>query len=161
MDIITSDFENFEDNINRVKDKYDYIFIDFTGSLNVKGLTFEIFKLIDTIVVPTRVDADDIRSNFEFCFSFLEPYSEECSFVFYFIFNQVENVKGGDLTKVERYKNFLKNENVNYFDNFILKRKSLSKYMYDNKNGENSTILPIKMDKNLLNLAKELKQKIL
>lgn len=161
VEIIKSTPENFENTINEVKENYDYIFIDFTGSLNVAGFEIRIFKFINIVIVPTRVDSDDIRSNFEFCFSFLKPLSKTYDFNFYVIFNQVENVKGGDLAKVANFRDFLASQKMNCFEHFILKRKAFAKHIYKEKNGESSTILLPKMDKNLMDLVEEFNQKIL
>lgn len=161
VEIIKSTPQDFENTISKVKENYNYIFIDFTGSLNVAGFNVDIFKFIDTVIVPTRVDSDDIRSNFEFCFSFLKPLSKTYDFDFYVLFNQVENVRGGDLAKFSNFRDFLASQKMRCFEHFILKRKAFAKHAYKEKNGESSTILPPKMDKNLMDLMEEFNQKIL
>ena len=160
VDILSSEPQELERRIDEHKKNYDYIFLDFTGSLNVKGLDFGIFGKMDNVIVPTRVAPDDVRSNFEFCLKILNPLKLKYNFNYFVIFNMVENTKV-DIKRLEMLQNFCQKNGINFFKNFIFKRKIYERHCHNNGGGKNSTILPIHLDIMINNLHKEARKIIL
>lgn len=155
VDVLGCKPEQLREKLQESK-QYDYVFIDFTGSLNIKGFNFEIFEQINMLIVPTRIAPDDIRSNFEFCSKILNPLKSKFNFNFYILFNMIENTSV-DLRKLDILKDFCKRNQFNFFQKCIHKRKSYERYYYNNGGGFNSTILPIP-DASLGKLTDEFKK---
>ena len=135
--------ENLLSVIETNKDSYEFCIVDFTGSLNTKGVDEKMFSAIDLIVVPTRVGFNDIRSNLEFCTEILDDIQKSYGFKYYVFFNHVEN-NIGDKKRVSQIVAFLKQNEIMCFENIFYKRKKYEKFSKDYHDAEYSTILPLK-----------------
>lgn len=152
--ILSAKPHNLSEQMDALKEEYEYILVDFTGSLNVDGFDENLFSKFQHIVVPTRVDPNDIRSNFEFYFKMIIPLQEKLDFKYHFLFNMVENHKG-DLGRLTFYKDFCKEKNIHFFETILHKRKRYAQYGFESKTGELSTIIPPAFDEHILDFYNE------
>lgn len=152
--------ENLLSLIETNKNSYEFCIVDFTGSLNTKGIDKKMFSVVDMIIVPTRVDINDIRSNLEFCNKILERLKNLCNFEYHVFFNAVEN-NIGDKKRVQNVRDFLKKYQMNCFDNIFYKRKKYSKPPKDYADGEYSTFLPLPLTEETEKIKTEFLEKVL
>lgn len=146
------DFPIIKSKLQTFVGKYDLIFLDFPGSLNIHTNTLLLLKELDYIFIPFYVDQNNSNSTFKFVNALKELKGKKLIKAdFYMFFNRYNGEKGKNGNLFEDARNVLLKNNYPLLNNVIYESSEVERY---------STIIPLKPSasrKNTYHLLEEVK----
>lgn len=149
LDIFKS-YDEIQKEMNYFIGRYDYVFIDFPGSLLLQQNTIKMLKALDYLFIPFYADQNTSMSTIKFLDS-LTTHKDNGSIKgdFYVFLNRFADVNGKNGANFQAYKQFLSFK-YNLLDNVV----------YENTEVErSSTIIPFKISharKSLSRISEEI-----
>lgn len=115
---IKDDFNNIFESLERLKKKFDYIFLDFPGSLVLHDNTLRLLKYLDWIFVPLYVDVNNFNSTMEFI-SALKDLKDKGKIngSFRVFFNRYSKVK--NTSQFEEVSKYLDNKGITLMQSYV------------------------------------------
>ena len=146
------DFDIIKSKLKTFEGKYDFIFLDFPGSLNIHNNTLLLLKELDYIVIPFYVDQNNSNSTFKFLNALKDLKGRKKIKAEYFMFfNRYSGERGKNGVLFEEARNVLVKNNYPILKNVIYESSEIERY---------STIIPLKPSaaiKNTYHLLEEVK----
>lgn len=135
MSIFHGSLKDFTKDIDKLKEHFEYIYLDVVGTLNTDGLNSALLSKIDLIVIPTTLDDIALASTYPFIQA-IEKYKSKYNYQYCVLFNKVSRVT----KQLNDVKDNFDDVGVSYFDTLIRDHKYYAdSYILDTKN-KRSTI---------------------
>lgn len=130
------DFSLIQNKLKSFIGKYDFVFLDFPGSLNIHVNTLLLLKELDFIFIPYYVDKNNSNSTFKFLNSLKEIKTKKMIKADYHIFFNRYNGEGGKNSFLfKEAREILTTNNYPILNNVIYDSSEIERY---------STIVPLK-----------------
>jgi chromosome partitioning protein len=146
---LSEDFDSIESKINKLKEDYDVVFLDFPGSLNLHINTLLILKMLDVIFIPYYADQNGNSSTMKFIKGLIDlKKNKKIHANFHVLFNRYQKVKNNENFKDSR--EFFITNNISLLNNVVYESTEVERY---------STIIPLKpsnSEKNISHIAEEI-----
>ena len=124
---LKADFNTINAKINKVLDHFDYVFVDFPGSLLINDNALRLLKLIDYIFIPLYVDKNSYDSTIEFYKSLADlKEKNEIKGKSYLFFNKYSKRKNTSI--FNSVKVFFEKRNIPLLKSVIYNYVSLEDY---------------------------------
>lgn len=142
MDVFQGPIIDFKKSVEKLKNLYEYTFVDVVGTVNTSEFDEEFLGMFDYIIVPTTSKFESFRSTLEFVNKIIHPFYKNNTIGNYSILlNDV------DLKQQSEYKELitaLESANYKVFKNVVNSREKYIRFYLDVKtrSGSLSTIFP-------------------
>lgn len=126
------------ENIELIKNNYDFTIVDVVGSINIEDFNDDFLNCFDYIIVPINTDFEPMRSTLDFVQTVIIPSSKKFNFKYDIVLNNIHYSK-------ENYSKglveILKNNGINILNTLIGQKDKYKKYKFDEASGMYSSLL--------------------
>jgi cellulose biosynthesis protein BcsQ len=137
------DFAIIKQKLDSLNGKYDFVFLDFPGSLNIHSNTILLLKELDYIFIPFYVDKNSRSATFKFAHSLKELKGKGMLKAdFHLFFNQFNGYTGKNGSSFKVMRDFMESKKYPLLKNAIYSSPEIERY---------STIVPIKVGAGIKN----------
>ncbi|POS00911.1 cellulose biosynthesis protein BcsQ [Flavobacterium croceum DSM 17960] len=139
--IYKGDLGSFIDkHADKLKSLYQYTILDVVGTVNTEGMSLDLFKKIDYIIIPMSTNFETVRSTLDYVRLIIAPLAYKNEFEYKILLNDVPS---NQTTDVAHIKDSLRQMNYSFFDTIINSReKYVRMNIHYRKDGILSTLLP-------------------
>jgi cellulose biosynthesis protein BcsQ len=130
------DFGTIKKKLDSFNGKYDFVFLDFPGSLNIHTNTVLLLKELDYIFIPFYVDKNSRSATFKFVHSLKELKEKRMLKAdFYLFFNMFNGYAGKNGANFKVMRDFMESKKYPLLKNSVYNSSEIERY---------STIIPLK-----------------
>ena len=123
-----ADFKSIKNKLKDLEKKYDLVFLDFPGSMNLHKNTLALLTVLDRIFVPFYVDENTFDSTFPFTKSLYEfKRTGKTKADIYVFFNKYRD-SGKNASLFKKVNEFLKSNDMNVMNNHVYEDITIERY---------------------------------
>ena len=126
------------ENIEGIKNKFDFTIVDVVGSINVDTFNDDFLSCFDHVVVPITSDFEPMRSTLEFLQTVIIPSSKKLGFNYSVVFNNIHYSKINDSKALVE---LLKKNGISILNTVIGQKDKYKKYKFDDNSGMYSSLI--------------------
>ncbi len=144
------------DNIELIKDNYEFSIVDVVGTINTEDFNEEFLKCFDYIIVPMNAEFEPMRSTVEFLQNVIIPSSEKFNFKYDVALNNIHHSKQRYCKDVVEV---LKGNDFNFLNTIIPKKDKFVKYKFEDTAGLYSSLI-YTYEESIFDLVKEITNRL-
>lgn len=140
MNIYKGTIQELKGKVEKLKEIFDYTFVDVVGTVNTEGYDEEFLKIFDMIIIPTTLNFESLRSTLGYVKNVVDPLHKRKEIKNYHIL--INDVSVSQSSDYEQYKVVFKSANYPIFDSvFFSREKYVRQYLeVKTKSGNLSTL---------------------